>query len=196
MPGVTTLRIKVKTTGIKELIGSLKRIRKQIVPRTVQTLDINGQYLQAKVLDQFQREGMPRWAALSHRYREWKAQMGFDTKILSRTHLMQQLIYYHRKSGVGAQISGEVTIPEGAVYPNLIQGGTRMGSFKEAKQYSAKRGRRVRGKSRVISVAKVAGYHENGTGRMPARMIFAPVAIRERRHVFESFRKMIASIVQ
>lgn len=167
---------------------NLEKAANKIMPQIIRARDLSGSLLQVEsqrtIMDQL-IEGPD----ISAEWRAWKAQHGFDTRILLRAHIMVNMIRFKRYSTSPQSVVGGVTVLDRS-YPSTsrLLGRARSRRILNSKQsMGMTRAKPKSGTHSNISVKTVAMYHEGGLGGMLRRSFFKPTYSREGEKVLKIF---------
>lgn len=170
------IKTKLKAPEFEKMIS---RFSIRLKTELTRAQNESGKKLKEAVKNAFEF-GRPEWPALSPKYREWKASVGYSTDIMKRSLLMYHTVTWGKTDNYG----GEVGFPSGATYPKAL----------EFRQYSAKEGRRKRksggSRSGIDSIPAVMVKHEKNAPKK--RAVFAPVKRENEKIIQEYFEKALS----
>lgn len=156
--------------------------------RAMRTELVRATYASGKLLEEGAKGTFGSWLLGPNApgYRQWKAEQGYDTRPLLRTHIMRNSVKYVRKQFNSTVILGQVGIPKGLRYPGNLKRGTYKGPGRRNRKLGRpKAGMRSRYDS--VYVSHAAYWNEKGIGR-PERPVFEIARRKKERHVWKAFR--------
>lgn len=152
---------KITSTSLDNLIQLYKAAPQKLSVNLSATVEQALIIVDKQVVQAF-KSGGPGWTPISRKWRDWKGQNFFSTKILIMTGMLSGSIT-HRKT---SRHTGRVYIRNG-VYPHL----------KKHFPAGSKMRKKMAGLSRPTRTVQQVGYwHETGEGQNTARPFFATTA--------------------
>ncbi len=189
--------IKIQAKPLQQMLAKFPR---RFVRELATAANRAGALLHSAGVSAFENDDFG-WTPLSAAYLAWKEKLGYDSRILVRSHLMMYALRF-RRQGLG----GKVFIPAGMTYPEDLARlkPSRSGAYREGRTFTWQE--RLKVNTRIARrLARSGSYrhrflsfimrtHEDGDG-VPRRPLFEPLVQFHVKEVVEQYSAALSRAV-